>query len=302
MKRVAVVYNARSGALLARADASPEDQLTELFRARGVQADLKPFDMSTLTADVRELLTNEPDALVVAGGDGTVRAVAERVLAHEGVPLGILPLGTMNLLARDLGVPGDLEGAADALLDAPVDRIDIATVNGEPFLHSSMLAMLPHLGRIRERSRGGKVFGKVRLVEKALRLVRRYPRMPLTIVVDGQEHTIRTRAVVVACNPLAAGPAPIPGRERLDAGLVAVYVTLERTSWDLVEVVAKLFNGGWRQDERIRAYEGKTVEVRSSKLALMSVMSDGEIAQLTTPLRYEIRPRALAVLAPGAAA
>lgn len=301
MNRVAVVYNARSGALLARAEASPEEQLTELFDKRGVRADLKPFDMRTLTADVRELLANGPDALVVAGGDGTVRAVAERMLAHD-LPLGILPLGTMNLLARDLGVPPDLEGAADALLTAPVDRIDVATVNGEPFLHSSMLAMLPHLGRIRERSRGGVGFGTVRLLDKALRLIRRYPRMPLTIVVDGQEHVVRTRAVVVSCNTLAAGPAPIPGREQLDGGQVAVYVTLERTSWDLVEVTAKLFNGGWRQDERIRAYEGKTVEVRSSKLALMSVMSDGEIAQLTTPLRYEIQQRALAVLAPGAAA
>lgn len=301
MKRVAVVYNARSGALLARAAASPEEQLTELFGKRGVQADLKPFDMSTLTADVRELLTHGPDALIIAGGDGTVKAVAERMLAHD-LPMGILPLGTMNLLARDLGVPADLDAAADALLAAPVDRIDVATVNGEPFLHSSMLAMLPHLGRIRERSRGGAGFGTVRLLDKALRLIRRYPRMPLTIVVDGQEHTIRTRAVVVSCNPLAAGPAPIPGRDRLDDGLVAVYVTLERTSWDLVEVTAKLFNGGWRQDERIRSYEGKTVEVRSSKLALMSVMSDGEIAQLTTPLRYEVQPKALAVLAPGAAA
>ncbi|MDR7275258.1 diacylglycerol/lipid kinase family protein [Catenuloplanes atrovinosus] len=299
MKRIAVVYNARSGALLARAEASPEEQLTELFAARGVTAELRAFEPGTLRIDVGELLSGEPDALVVAGGDGTVRSVAEQLMGGD-VPLGILPLGTMNLLARDLGVPDDLESAVDALLAAPVDRIDVATVNGSPYLHSSMLAMLPHLGRIRERVRGQRL-GAVRLADRALRLIRRYPRMELAIAVDGEEHLTRTRAVVVSCNPLAAGPAPIPGRERLDAGRLAVYVTRERSSWDLVEVVAKLFNGGWRHDERIRVYEGKTVEVRSSRLALMSVMSDGENAQLATPLRYEIRPRALAVLAPGAA-
>ncbi|MDP9793788.1 diacylglycerol kinase family enzyme [Catenuloplanes nepalensis] len=299
MKRVAVVYNARSGALLARAEASPEDQLTELFAKRGVDAQLRPFEPGTLRMDVEGLLAEEPEALFVAGGDGTVRALAEQ-LAGGDVPLGILPLGTMNLLARDLGVPDDLEAAADALLAAPVDRIDVATVNDSPYLHSSMLAMLPHLGRIRERVRGQRL-GIFRLADRAVRLIRRYPRMELSIVVDGEEHLARTRAVVVSCNLLAAGPAPIPGRKRLDAGRLAVYVTKERGSWDLIEVVTKLFNGGWQQDERIRVYEGKTVEVRSTRLALMSVMSDGENAQLATPLRYEIRPRALAVLAPGAA-
>lgn len=299
MKRVAVVYNGRSGALLARAEASPEDQLTELFAKRGVEARLAPFVPGTLRMDVEALLAEEPEALFVAGGDGTVRALAEQ-LAGGDVPLGILPLGTMNLLARDLGVPDDLEAAADALLAAPVDRIDVASVNDSPYLHSSMLAMLPHLGRIRERVRGQRL-GVFRLADRAVRLIRRYPRMELTIVVDGEEHLTRTRAVVVSCNSLAAGPAPIPGRKRLDAGRLAVYVTRERGSWDLLEVVAKLFNGGWQQDKRIRVYEGKTVEVRSTRLALMSVMSDGENAQLATPLRYEIRPRALAVLAPGAA-
>lgn len=297
MDRVAVVYNERSGALLTRAKESAEEHLTELFGRRGVAAELRAFDPETIAADLRELMAGEPDALVVAGGDGTVRAVAERLLGSD-VPLGILPAGTMNVLARDLGVPTDLDRAVEALLAAPVGRIDVATVNGAPFLCSSTLAMMPHLGRIRERARGQAGLGTVRLLGRALRLVRRYPRMRLTIVVDGQEHVARTRAVVVSCNPLAAGPSPMPGRDRLDAGTLAAYVTHDRTNWDLIAVTTKLFHGTWQQDERIRAYEGTTVEVRSSTLALMSVMSDGEIAQLSMPLRYEIQPRALAVLAP----
>jgi diacylglycerol kinase family enzyme len=253
-----------------------------------------------MAADVRELLAGEPDALLVAGGDGTVRAVAERMLGAD-VPLGILPAGTMNVLARDLGLPNDLERAVDALLAAPVGRIDVATVNDVPFLCSSTLAVMPHLGRLRERARGQPGLHSVRLLGRALRLVRRYPRMRLTIVVDQQAYQVRTRAVVVSCNPLAAGPPPMPGRDRLDAGRLAVYVTRDRTNWDLLTVATKLFHGSWQQDKRIRTYEGVTVEVRSSELALMSVMSDGELAQLSMPLRYEIKPRALAVLAPEAA-
>jgi diacylglycerol kinase family enzyme len=277
----------------------PEERLTDLFGRRGVAAQVRAFDPETLAADVRELLADQPDALIVAAGDGTVRAVAERLLDTD-VPLGILPAGTMNVLARDLGVPNDLDGAVEALLTAPVERIDVATVNDLPFLCSSTLAMMPHLGRLRERARGRRGLGRWRLVGRGVRLVRRYPRMRLTIVVDEQEYRGRTRAVVVSVNPLAAGPSPMPGRERLDAGRLAVYVTRDRTNRDLVAVATKLFHGSWQQDRRIRKYEGKTVQVESTDLALMSVMSDGEIAQLSMPLRYEIKPRALAVLAPGA--
>lgn len=300
MKRVAVVYNARSGALLARAEESPHAQLTSLFEQAGVEAELRAFDPERLGADVRELLATGPDAMIVAGGDGTVRAVAERMPGSD-VPLGVLPAGTMNVLARDLGIPVDLARAVDALRTAPVRRIDVATVNGRPFLCSSMLALMPHLGRLREGARGKPGPGTLRLIERALRLVRRYPRLRLVVTVDGREHRVRTRAVVVSCNPLAAGPAPMPGRDRLDAGTLAVYVTRDRTRWDLLLIATKLFDGSWQRDERIRAYEGKTVEVRSSKPALTSVMSDGEIAQLVMPLQFAIQPGALAVLMPGAA-
>lgn len=295
-----MVYNARSGALLAQTGQSPEDWLVEVFGRRGVTAQLCAFAPDTIAADVRRLVAAEPDAVIVAGGDGTVASVAQHMLGSE-VPLGVLPAGTMNVLARDLGVPDDLEGAIAALLTAPVDRIDVATVNDRPFLNSSTLAMMPHLGRLRERARGRLGLSAVRLLGGALRLVRRYPRMRLTIVIDGREHQARTRAAVVSCNPLAAGPAPIPGRPRLDTGRLAVYVAHDRTNWDLLAVAAKLMRGTWQQDERVQVYEGKTVEVISPGLGLTSVMSDGEVVQLTTPLRYEIQPRALAVLAPGAA-
>ncbi|MET7424731.1 diacylglycerol kinase family protein [Dactylosporangium sp. NPDC005555] len=298
MDRVAVVYNARSGVFL---DAgSPRERLAGMFGRAGVTADVRPFDPHTLAADVRELLRAGPDALFVAGGDGTVRSVAERMLGSD-VPLGVIPAGTMNVLARDLGVPDGLEPAVAALLAAPVTRIDVATVNDVPFLCSSALAMMPHLGRLREHARGRPAAETLRLPGRVVRLLRRYPRLKLTIDVDGTVHHARTRAVVVSCNPLSAGPAPMPGRARLDAGILAVYVTHDRTVWDLLAVAAGLIRGSWQRDGRVRTYTGETVRMESPSLAMMSVMSDGEIAQLTMPLRYGIRPRALAVLAPGAA-
>ncbi|GAA1500927.1 diacylglycerol kinase family protein [Dactylosporangium maewongense] len=295
MERVAVVYNGRSGAFLG--GDPPEERLVRRFGESGVTAQVRAFAPETLAADVEELLKGEPDAVFVAGGDGTVRAVAERMLGGD-VPLGVLPAGTMNVLARDLGVPDDLDRAVGALLAAPVRRIDVATVNGVPFLCSSTLAMMPHLGRLREHARGRRGAGTVRLLGRGWRLLRRYPRLRLTIDVDGRVYEARTRAVVVSCNPLDAGPAPMPGRQRLDAGTLAVYVTDDRTGWDLLRVAGKLVRGTWQRDPGVHTYIGETVRVKTPALAMMSVMSDGEIAQLTVPLHYELRRRALAVLAP----
>jgi diacylglycerol kinase family enzyme len=298
--RVAVVYNPRSGALLARAEDDPGEQLRKIFAEKGVPAEFRAFSHETIGADVRELLQGNPDALIVAGGDGTVSTIAERLLGGE-VPLGVLPGGTMNVLAHDLGVPKELDQAVDALLDAPVHHIDVGLVNDRPFLCGSSLAMMPHLGRLRERARGQVGLAAMRFAGRFLRMLWRYPRMRLTIVVGGREYAVRTRAVVVSLNPLAAGPPPRPGRVRLDAGTIAVYVTHDRTNWDLIAVATKLFRGNWQRDKRIRKYEGPTVEIRSANFSLLTVMTDGEIAQLRVPLRFEVRPRTLAVLAPHAA-
>jgi diacylglycerol kinase family enzyme len=180
---------------------------------------------------------------------------------------------------------------------APVQKIDVALANGQLFLCSSTLAMMPHLGRLREQVRGGLDRRTVPLIGRAVRLLWRYPRMPLTIVVDGTEHEVRARAVVVSNNPLAASK-PVHSRDRLDTGLLGVYIAQDRTNWDLLALAARMVGGTWRRDERLLTYVGQRVEIDSPALALMSVMSDGEITQLQLPLRYEIRPRALAMLTP----
>jgi diacylglycerol kinase family enzyme len=296
---VAVVFNKRSGALGAESAQPLEDSLSKLFTRRGVAPVLRAFDPATVRDDVHALLAGRPEALIVAGGDGTVRSVAEHTMRSE-VPLGVLPAGTMNVLARDLGVPNDIEKALDAVLTAPVHRIDVARVNGELFLCSSALAMVPHLGRVRESARGAIGLRWLHVWARGLRIWRRYPRIRMRLVVDGREHVVRSRAVVVSNNPLSSRPAPLPRRDRLDTGRLVVYVVRDPSEWDLLGAAAEALEGSWQAGRLLRRYEGRSVQVFAPRLSLMSVMSDGEVAQLAMPLRYDIQPRALAVLAPHA--
>ena len=204
----------------------------------------------------------------------------------------------MNVLAHDLGIPDEIEPALDTLLASPVRMIDTAWVNGQLFLCSSALAVMPHLGRLRERDRASVGWSRPRLWVQALRVWRRYPRARLRLVVDGHEHDVRTRAMVVSNNLLSVRQGRLPGRDRIDAGLLGVYVTRDKKPSDLLVVAAMLLNGRWPTKERLHTFQGRSVQVFSSHLDLTSVMSDGELSQLTMPLRYDITPRALAVLSP----
>jgi diacylglycerol kinase family enzyme len=178
-------------------------------------------------------------------------------------------------------------------------RIDVAWVNDRLFLCNSALAMAPHLGRIREHSRGGSPWPVTQSWVRGVRLWRRFPRIRLRLVVDGKEHSVRTRVILVSNNPLSAEPAmPMPGRPWLDTGQLAVYVTRDRTRWDLVGLAARMLRRGWQADPRLRGYHGRHIEVDSTRLRVLSVMSDGEITQFSMPLRYGIEPRALPVLVP----
>ena len=291
-----MVYNPRSGAL-AKGGGSIEDRVTTLFRRRGIFPAVRPFRPSTVPEDVRGLLDDRPEALIVVGGDGTVRTVAACLLGGD-VPLGILPAGTMNVLARDLGIPENGELALDALLRAPTRTIDVAQVNGRLFLCSSALAMMPHLGRIRERARDAMGWSLLRQWNHGLRILSRYPRQSFRITVDRQQHTVRTRALMISNNPLSRRAAALVERDRLDTGWLVVYTLRDRTIWDLVHLASKVLDGSWQGDRRIRSYRGRQVRVQLLGQSSASVMSDGEIERIATPLDYDMRPRALTVLAP----
>jgi diacylglycerol kinase family enzyme len=91
---------------------------------------------------VQRVREQELDALVVGGGDGSIRTVAH-VLAGTGVPLGILPLGTLNHFARDLGIPTDLKETVALIAAGKTRSIDVGEVNGETFINNSSIGLYP---------------------------------------------------------------------------------------------------------------------------------------------------------------
>ncbi|MCF7984586.1 MAG: hypothetical protein K9L70_09300 [Thiohalocapsa sp.] len=297
-----IVLNRRAGSAGGGDVDALSRRLAERLRSGGIAARSIAFDGTGATGGRwRQRLDDAlggAERVYVLGGDGTVLAVASALLTHA-MPLGIVPLGTANLLARDLDIPLDPEAAIDVLADAPVRRIDVGRVNGEPFLCASMLGLTTDLARTREAARGVATWRLLpRMLTKAYWLLKRYPIRKVTLRLDNEQHLLRTRAIVITNNPVMPEATLYPRRERLDAGTLGVYCVREGPLHELPRLAIGLLNGTWPSDPRIFHASATAVSIKTNRPHRMTVMNDGERGRLTTPLHYEILPRALSVLAP----
>ena len=125
--------------------------LSELFLAGGIHADVRLARTgSDIDALVRAAVNEHPPMLIAAGGDGTI-STAAAALAGTDIPLGVLPFGTLNHFAKDLGVPLELEASVRNIIENNVTAVDVAEVNGRVFINNSSLGLYPDMVRDRER-------------------------------------------------------------------------------------------------------------------------------------------------------
>jgi diacylglycerol kinase family enzyme len=295
--QIAVVLNASSGNGTA---AKAADRLREIFGAAGREARITlARDGGELTAAMRRAVEDGCDTLVAGGGDGTINCGASAVVARR-VPLGVLPLGTLNHFAKDVGIPLDLEEAARVVLDGIVCDMDVGEVNGRVFLNNSSLGVYPAIVRLRERYQT-KVRGKwIAALWAGLTVLRRNPFMAVRIVVDEKTIIRRTPLLLVSNNEYRMAGIHAGTRESLIRGRLALYVLnaeqrpgLLRLAWQV------LLQGAERVKEvDLITVEEATIETRRRRL---QVATDGEVFALESPLNYRIRPRALRVHVPAAA-
>ena len=296
-RRVAVVFNGRAGAALDHPYAMSE--LTETFATAGLDPVFIPTDAGTLPERIQLAVDAAAAIVVVAGGDGTV-ACAAQILAGTDTPLGILPFGTMNLLAKDLGIPVDDTEAAIALLaEGTARRIDVGTVGGHVFACASMLGLPVQLGRQREKHRaGGPAWRRwSQLAGGWLRTVRHYLAHRLVLELPGTSVVSRAPSVTVVVNRLDDSGGRLFARTGLDGGELGVYLA-HRPRWrEIAPLALDLLRGNWRAGGVIEEHHGPELTIHSRRRSIR-IMNDGEAMTLPTPLIYSVRRGALSVIAP----
>ncbi|MEQ8966253.1 MAG: diacylglycerol kinase family protein [Azospirillaceae bacterium] len=238
----------------------------------------------------------------VGGGDGTVRTVAARLL-DTGIPLGIIPLGTMNLLAHDLGLPQEIDAAMAALTTATAEAMDVGVVShaadpeGAIFLIKSALGLYPEMVVDRERRR--RLFGHGKwpaMVRASLRALRRNRTLEVDLVHDGERRRLTTPAIVVSNNPYEFRAGRLFTKPDLASGELTVYVSTTRGRAGLALQLVKIFTGGLPRDRDLEIIHTSEIEIAFRRSR--PVANDGEVAVVRAPVRYSLRPRALTVLRP----
>jgi diacylglycerol kinase family enzyme len=294
--RVTAVLNRDSGTLRTLAEADVRRRIAEPFEAAGHRIEIGFHGGEEIGERLRAAAAARPDALVVGGGDGTVRSAAE-IVAGTGVAIGVLPLGTMNLFARTLGLPIDLDAAAAALAVGTVVDADLAEVDGRPFTHQISLGLQPRMVRLRERRGGyGSRLGKMLASALALRSVlKRPPGLDLVLEEDGRVRALTTPGLIVSNNPYGSGH--LPYADEPATGLLGVYDVTSSRWTDLIHLVAGILWGSWQDDPHVEIRTARKVVIRSAGgPASIAATVDGELVRLSLPATVVKRPDAFRVI------
>jgi len=295
--RLSVVLNSMAGALLGRPVTDFIAAVEHAFEAAGHRVVCTAAPGRDVEEAIRRAAQGMADVVVVGGGDGTI-ATAARVLAGTGKALGVLPLGTMNLLARDLGIPFDLNEAAQALANGEIGSIDLGEVNGRPFLNNSVIGLYARMVQEREHQRHTHNFRKWPAMAIAtVKTLVDYPRLEVTIDVGDGPRRLVTPVLAVANNIYDEGFGPILRRASLTGGQLAIYVGRHDNRRGLVRLLGSFLVGKWMTDPRLEVHQAHEAVV-SSRRPRLRVANDGEIEWMATPLHYRIRPGGLRVLRP----
>jgi diacylglycerol kinase family enzyme len=299
--RIVVLLNASAGAANHRGADHVRAELDAAFSGLNVTADhafCAGHELKALAEKaVEQAKAGRIDAIVVGGGDGSVRTVAG-VLAGSGVPLGILPLGTLNHFAKDLGIPLDLEAAAENVVTGAMRLVDLAEVNGEVFINNSSVGIYPYIVIDRERRRAHHKLAKwMAMIAALLRAVKHFPRRRLALSAEGWTRPYRTPCLFVGNNDYGMDLFTFGRRQHLDRGDLSVHVVKQRRPLGFFWMVCRLCFGHASTARDIESFKLKEVEVRS-KTSRLPVALDGEVEVLRPPLHYRSRPGALTVIAP----
>jgi len=272
-------------------------QLEEIFAAAGREARVVVAQSGDeLRKAMDDAVSGGCELLLAGGGDGTINTAAS-VLVEKDIPLGVLPLGTLNHFAKDLGIPLELEQAARVVLDGTACRVDVGEVNGRIFLNNSSLGVYPAIVRLRERYRAGGRSKWVAALWASLVVLRRNPFMAVRIIVDQEAKVRRTPFVFVGNNEYKMAGLEAGKRESLVQRHLAVYLMNAEQRSGLIRLGWQVLRKGVDdvQELDLLTVDSATIETRRPWL---QVALDGEVVPLRSPLEYRIRPAALRVHVP----
>jgi diacylglycerol kinase family enzyme len=250
-----------------------------------------------LGAAIRGAIDAGFPTIAAAGGDGTIRAVAQEV-AGTGILLGIIPLGTFNYVARGLDIPLDLAGAIDVLAAGSARPLPLGEVNERVFLNNASLGIYPAI--LEQREGIYRRFGRSRVAAHwsvAKTFFRLYRPLAIKVTVDGHKIRKRTPLIFIARSAYQMETFGLEGTEEVRKNRFAVFLAPDVGRTGLMIYALRLAWGDLKAGRDLEQVFGESILIETRGHD-RHVALDGERERLTTPLRFRVRHDALKVLVP----
>lgn len=276
----------------------PQARIVELFGALGETPRIvQPNGDRDITTVAREAAQSSERIIVAAGGDGTISAVASELAGTDKI-LGVLPIGTLNHFAKDLGLPLDLETAVRTIKGGEVTAVDAAEVNGRMFINNSSLGIYPQIVSRREAQQERLARGKwPAFLWATLQAFRRFPFLDLQVTFEAQQLARKTAFLFVGNNEYEIAGFKLGSRACLNRGKLGLYFSHGTGRLGLFRLAFHALFGRVDQAKDFEAFCVSEARIETGRRRLL-VARDGEVEWMETPLHYRIRPGALRVLVP----
>lgn len=270
------------------------DPVIARLEAGGIDVVVERFETpEEVSADIARR-RHEADLVIVCGGDGTINSAARGVLA-TGLPMGILPMGTANDLARTLAIPDDLLRAADIIVAGNQRRIDLGEVNGHPFFNVASLGLSADLAR-GLTPEAKKRWGKLGYGLAAIRvLASARPFRAQITGDDGATVTVKTLQIAVGNGVHYGGGTVIHEDATIEDGHLDLYSLELKNVWKFGLMLGAFRRGQHGAWDEVRT--SKSTEFDISTREPREINTDGDIVT-QTPAHFIIRPGAVTVFAP----
>lgn len=298
MDKFVVLINKTSGTVLRLGEDKVKALMTERLGDRMVSLEL--LETKDIISTLHKLALEKPQGVLVGGGDGTAVCAAE-ILGPAKIPFAVLPLGTMNLLAQDLGSASTFEQTIERFDRLVNDDIDIGMCNGKMFLCSAVIGFVPESAVVREELREA---ASIETMARFISTIRRgmngetKSKLMLKSKAGDKPYPIETTSLIISNNSFVHQPANGAERflrESLNDGKLAVYSAAPKDIMDGLKMALSLWQGDWQNHESINSFETPELIVETEdKKTLISL--DGEPVEMQSPLHFTVRPRGLPIL------
>ena len=277
----------------ARRGQEPIRPILKQLEAGGISVHVEAFEALPEIARDIVRLRHIADLVIVCGGDGSVSSAALAAM-ESGLPMGIIPMGTANDLARTLDIPMDLLAAADVIVGGQPRLIDVGTVNGHAFFNVASMGLSSEMAEGLDPALKNR-FGRLSYALAALKVLTHATAFQARITEKGETIEVQTYQIAVGNGRHYGGGNIVEQTAEIDDGHLDLYSLEVKTLWKLALMLRSFRTGrqgAWREVRTARSTEFGIETKRP-----MPVNTDGEIVT-STPALFRVHPRAISVVAP----